>query len=198
MSTHQWEELNIFEGSTYSCSCLMWKLASCAMVAKVSWIASWVHVHLLSWAQHKKWIPIRLMRCVHMHWGILTIEGWGNLSRIQSNVEKIREDSQKLGKISQIISQTLGLGLEHDRIQTRWALDIMLESMLEKVWWCRCSEMDSWSWTICCLMSCSYERKHVRTRGDRRSHGALRCCWKVRCYCRLMLRLQEEKDVDQP
>jgi len=27
--------------------------------------------------------------------------------------------------------------------------------MLEKVWWCKCSKMESWSWTICCSMSCS-------------------------------------------
>jgi hypothetical protein len=24
---------------------------------------------------------------------------------------------------------------EHDKIQTRWAIDILLKNMLEKVWW---------------------------------------------------------------
>jgi len=31
--------------------------------------------------------------CAHTHQGILTIEGWGNPSRIQNVVEKIEETS---------------------------------------------------------------------------------------------------------
>jgi hypothetical protein len=50
-----------------------------------------------------------------------------------------------------------------------------LESMLEKVWWWRHSEMESWSWTICCLMSCSNGGRHAWVRGGRRSHVALKC-----------------------
>jgi hypothetical protein len=27
--------------------------------------------------------------------------------------------------------------------------------MLERVWWCKCSKMESWNQTICCSMNCS-------------------------------------------
>jgi hypothetical protein len=76
MLTHWWKKLNVFEGSTWSCFHPMWELASCTMATKVSWIASWVHVCLLPWAQQKRWIPIKLMGCVHIHRGISIIEGW--------------------------------------------------------------------------------------------------------------------------
>jgi len=33
-------------------------------------------------AQCKRWIPIWSLECVHMHQGILVIEGWGNPSCI--------------------------------------------------------------------------------------------------------------------
>jgi hypothetical protein len=36
-----------------------------------------------------------------------------------------------------------------------------LENILEKVWWCRCSKTESWSWTICCPMSCLNKRRHA-------------------------------------
>jgi len=56
------------------------------------------------------------MGCVHMHQEIPTIEGCGNPSHVQSVVEKNGEDNQKLGKISQIISQVPTLGLKYDKI----------------------------------------------------------------------------------
>jgi hypothetical protein len=104
MSIRWWEELNVFEGSACSCFLITWKLTFRAIVAKVSWITSWVFVHSLPWTQHKKWIPIRSMGCVHTHQRILVIEGWGNLICIQSVVEKIKEASQNPGKISRIVS----------------------------------------------------------------------------------------------
>jgi hypothetical protein len=61
------------------------------MVAKVSWTASWVPMRSLPWKQRKKWIPIGSIKCVHMHWGVLVIEGWGNPSCIWNDVEKTRE-----------------------------------------------------------------------------------------------------------
>jgi hypothetical protein len=48
-------------------------------------------------------------------------------------VEKFGKNNQKVGNTSRIISQTPTLGLEHDKIQTQWALDILSESMLERV-----------------------------------------------------------------
>jgi hypothetical protein len=50
--------------------------------------------------QHKKWIPIRLMRCVHTHWGRFAIKGRGSPSCVLIVLEKIGEDNQKIGKIS--------------------------------------------------------------------------------------------------
>ncbi len=72
------------------------------MVTKVSRIASWVLVCSLLWVQHKRWIPIGLMRCVHTHQGILAIEKWGNPNCIRSVVEKNGKDNQKVGKINWI------------------------------------------------------------------------------------------------
>jgi hypothetical protein len=50
--------------------------------------------------------------------------------------------------------------------------------MLERVWWCRCSKMESWNWTICCSISCSNGGKHAHVGGGRRSHATLSYCWK--------------------
>jgi hypothetical protein len=78
-----------------------------------------------------------------MHLGILAIEGLGSSSHICSVVEKTREASWKLRKIGLIVSQTFTPWLEHDKIWAQCALDIPLENILEKVWWCRRFEMES-------------------------------------------------------
>jgi hypothetical protein len=46
-------------------------------------------------------------------------------------MEKFGENNQKARKTSWTISQTLTPRLEHDKIWTQWALDILLENMLE-------------------------------------------------------------------
>ncbi len=172
------EELNVVEGSVGNCFCPMWKLAFRVMVAKVSWIASWVSVRSLPWTQLKRWIPIELMGCVHTHQGMPTTKERGSPSCIQNVVRKIGEDNQKVGKTGQVISQTPTLRIKHDKIWAWWASNVSLESMLEKVWWCKCSEMEFWSWTICYPMSCSNGGTHAWVGGGRRSHAALRCCRK--------------------
>jgi hypothetical protein len=101
------------------------------------------------------------MGCVHTHWGIPTIEGWGNPSCVQNVLEKIGEDNWNARKISRNVNQTLALELEHDKIQSWWALDILSYSMLERVWWCRCSKMEFWSLTICCPMNYSNGGKYT-------------------------------------
>jgi hypothetical protein len=118
------------------------------------------------------------MGCVHTHWRGPTIEGCGNLSRVWSNVEKIGENNQRVKKISQIIIQVLASRLKHNKIQALWASSIPSNNMLKRVWWCKHSKMKSWRWTICCRMSCSKRGRHACARGSRRSHVALRCCWK--------------------
>jgi hypothetical protein len=128
------------------------------MVAKMSQIASWVLMHSLPWMQHKRWIPIGSMGCVHTHWRIFAINGWVNPSHVQNVVEKFGENNQKDGKINWIVNQVPTLGPKHDKIQARWVFNILLESMLER---CRCFKMESLSWTICCLMSYSNGGKHT-------------------------------------
>jgi len=191
------KELNVFKGST-CCFRPMWKLTSYTMATKVSQTASWVLMHSLSWAQCKRWIPIGSMGCVHMHQRIPAIKGWGSPSHIWSIVEKIGEVNPKFGKIGWIVNQTFTPRLEHDRIWVWWASNILLENMLKKVRWCRRSKMESWNWIICCPMSCLNEKKHAWIKGGRRSHAALKCCWKGKVLLSTLLRLQEENDVDQP
>jgi len=54
--------------------------------------------------QHKRWIPIRLMGCVHTYQGILAIKGWGSPSHVWSVMEKTRGNNRKVGKIGQTVS----------------------------------------------------------------------------------------------
>jgi hypothetical protein len=114
----------------------------------------------------------------HTHWKIPTIEGWGNPSSIWNVMEKNMEINRKVGKIGWVVNQMPTLGLEHDNIQVQWASNIPLENMSQKVWWCRCFKMESWSWTICCPMNYSSGGRHIRARGNRKSHATLKCCWK--------------------
>jgi hypothetical protein len=173
MSTHWQKELNVVEKNTCNYSRPKWKLTSCTMAAKMSWITSWAPMH--SWAQYKKWIPIKSMGCGHTHWGIPVVERWGNLSRVWSVVENTKEDNQKATKIGQAINQTSTPKPKQDNIWAWWASDIPSESMLDRVWWCRRSKMESWSWIGCFPMSCSNGGKHTRARGGKKSHVTLRC-----------------------
>jgi hypothetical protein len=117
MSTHQQEELNVVEGNTCNCSCPTWKQASHTMMEKVSQIASWVPMHSLPWAQHKKWIPIGPMGCVHTHRGMPTIKGWGRPSCIWRAMQKIRKNNRKVGKTNQVVNQVPILKQKHDKFE---------------------------------------------------------------------------------
>ncbi len=112
--------------------------------------------------------------CAH----IPAIKGCSSPSHIWNVVEKTKEISRKPKNINWIVSQTPTPEPKHNEIWAQWALDIPSESMLEKVWWCKCFKMKFWSWTICCPMNYSNERKHAQTKSSRRSHVSLRCCWK--------------------
>lgn len=53
------KQLGLTKVSTCSCPYPTWKLASQAMDEKtLLQIATWVLIHLLSWAHHKRWMPI--------------------------------------------------------------------------------------------------------------------------------------------
>jgi GH43 family beta-xylosidase len=145
MLMHQQKELSLAKGSACNCSCPMYKPTSHTIITKVLWIASWVPMHSLPWAQHKKWIPIRSIGCVHTHWGRLAIEGCASPSHIQSVVEKIGEDNWKVEKIGWIINQAPTLVPKHDKIWAWWVSSISLENMLMTVWWCKRSKMESWN-----------------------------------------------------
>ncbi len=188
MSIHWWEELNVADKNACNYYCPTWNLTSCAMAIKVSQTMSWVPLCSLPWVQCKRWIPIRSMGCVHTHWGRPAIERCDSLSYIQSTMETIGEDNQKVGKIGQIINQVWAQGLKHDKIWAQWASSIPSENMLKRVWWCKCSKMESWRWTICYLMNCLKGKRNVPIGGNRRSYATLRCC------CWLVLRFQKGRD----
>jgi hypothetical protein len=134
ISICQWEKLNVVEGSVCNSSHPTWKLTFRPMATKVSQIASWILVYSLLWMQHKRWIPIGSMGCVYRHRRILAIEGWSSPNCVWINMEKNVEDNWKVEKIRQVVSQTPALGPKHDKIRARWASNIVLKNMLEKVW----------------------------------------------------------------
>ncbi len=47
--------------------------------------------------------------------------------------KKTREDHRKVEKTNQNVNQAPNLGPKHDKIRARWALNIMLDSMLETI-----------------------------------------------------------------
>jgi len=57
------------------------------------------------------------MWCMHTHWKIPTVEGWGNPSSIWNVMEKIMEANRKVGKIGWVVNQMPTFGLEHDNIR---------------------------------------------------------------------------------
>jgi hypothetical protein len=94
------------EGNTCICFRATWKLAFHTMAPKVSQIASCS----LPWTQHKRWMPIGSMGCVHTHRRMLAIEGWGSPSSIWNVVQKIEEGNWKARKSSQLWAKCLPLG----------------------------------------------------------------------------------------
>jgi hypothetical protein len=137
------------------------------------------------------------MKCVHMHRRIPTIERWGSPNHIQSAMEKTREDIWKVGKTSRTVNQKPTLWPKHDQIQAWWISNILLKSMLEKVWWCKQSEMESWNQTICCSMTCLNERKHVWIGAVENHMPFWDVARKERWCCRFMPRAQKGKEDDQ-
>jgi hypothetical protein len=119
-----WKELNVIEGNACNYFHPTWKSTSCAMTTKVSQIASWVPRGSLPWAQCKRWIPIRSMGCVHTHWRMLAIEGWGSPSCVWNAVKKIGKDNRNVGETDRIISQTLILG---DAFPTPWRTQMLVQ-----------------------------------------------------------------------
>jgi hypothetical protein len=102
MLTHRQRELKVVEGNICNCFHPTWKLASCAMTTKVSQTASWFLMCSLLWAQHKSWIPIRLMRCVHPYRKTLALKDV--IVQTVFEMEKIGEDNRKVKKIGQVIN----------------------------------------------------------------------------------------------
>ncbi len=115
-----WKELNMVERNTFNSFWLTWKLASFVMETKMSRIVSWLPMYSLPWVQHKRWIPMGSMGCVHTHKRRLAIEGCDSPRCVWNVVEKIRENNWKVGKIGWTISQTPTLGPKHDTLRCCW------------------------------------------------------------------------------
>jgi hypothetical protein len=133
------------------------------------------------------------MGCVHTHWKISTIEGWGNPSCIWSVVEKIGGNFWKLEKIDRSISQTSALRPKHDKIRTQWALDI--SSKYDGV------NISRWNvevepFVAQWIVQMKEDMCELRVVENHMSPWGVD--GKGMCYCRLMLRLQEGKDIDEP
>jgi hypothetical protein len=56
---------------------------------------------------------------------MLVIERWDSPNHVQNVMQKIREDNQKIGKTSQVVSQALTIGPEHDKIWAQWASNVL-------------------------------------------------------------------------
>jgi hypothetical protein len=54
------------------------------------------------------------MGCVHTHWGIFAIEGWGSLSNVRSVMKKVGKENWKVRKIGQAINQAHAPKPEYD------------------------------------------------------------------------------------
>jgi len=82
------------------------------------------------------------MGCVHMHQGILAIEGWDSPNHIWNVMKTIRINNWKARKIDQVVSKMSAFKQKHNKIQAQHNLNIVMKSMLQHVWWCRCSKIE--------------------------------------------------------
>jgi hypothetical protein len=175
-STRQWKELNMVEESASNYFHPTWKLAFHTMVTKVLRMTSWILVCSLPWVQCMKWIHARSMWCVHTHQTRPKIKGCDTPNHIENIVEKTNENNWKDRNIGWIISQTPTPRAEHGKIWARWALSFLSKSMWVRAWWSKCFEMESWSWTICCLRNYSKGKRYTHVGGVKKFHIALGCC----------------------
>ncbi len=58
----------------------------------------------IPWTQRKRWIPFGSMGCVHTHWRMIAIEGWGSPTPVRSVLQKNGENNWKVGKTSRVIN----------------------------------------------------------------------------------------------
>jgi len=92
----------------------------------------------------KRWMPNGSMGYILMYWKRLTIDRWGNLSRIPKVVKYIVNDRWNMGMIGQIVYHVPILRPKHERRWLRCTSNTLLEKMLEKVCWCTHCKMESY------------------------------------------------------
>jgi hypothetical protein len=63
--------MSVAKGRTCSYFWPTWKPSFHAIITKMLQTASWVLMHSLPKAQHRRWIPIRSIGCVQTHRGSL-------------------------------------------------------------------------------------------------------------------------------
>jgi hypothetical protein len=91
------------------------KPTSHAMATKMSQIASWVLICSLPWTQHKRWIPIRSMGCVHTHQGYLQLKDVLLQVVVETLWKKTRKNNQNVKKTSWVVNQMFAPRPEHDK-----------------------------------------------------------------------------------
>jgi hypothetical protein len=87
-------------------------------------------------------------------------------------------------------------GLEHDKIQAQKASNVLLKSMLKRVWWCKRSNLEVEPFVAQWIFQMEENTWGLGVVKDHMSPwGVVK---KEMCCCQFMLRLQEGRDVDQP
>jgi hypothetical protein len=72
------------------------------MATKVSQIASWVIVCSLTWAQRKRWIPIRSMGCLQLKDGVVQVTYKVLCKNLRKIIERLGKPLKKRNPKSKI------------------------------------------------------------------------------------------------
>jgi hypothetical protein len=76
-------------------------------------------------------------------------------------MEKIDDDRQNIGKINQTMNYALQL--EREKMWPQWMSNIPSKRMLKKMCWCKQFKKESSRHSICLVMRCSKEGRHLWT-----------------------------------
>jgi hypothetical protein len=141
-------------------------------------------MHVVVLAPHESQHPAQWQqRCCTLHHGFLCAGYHEHKVRTTHRVEKIDRS----------ISQTSALRPKHDKIRTQWALDI--SSKYDGV------NISRWNvevepFVAQWIVQMKEDMCELRVVENHMSPWGVD--GKGMCYCRLMLRLQEGKDIDEP
>jgi hypothetical protein len=82
--------------------------------------------------------------------------------------QNVVKHNKEFKRIVQIVSQTLYPKPKHDKIWAWWISNNFSKNILERVWWCKCFEMEFKNQTIYPI-SCSKGGRHACVKANNRS-----------------------------